>query len=198
MVTLSSLNGDVSGAPARSTRLRPAEAVRLACRRWGEAEVARRCAGLLCSGPSDEDDVALLGYLAAAPSLAAPVHGTWPQWHPVWAARGLRYAWDPEAAPAVVAALAAPEWRVREMAAHVCRVRELGEAAEPLAPLLDDPVPRVRAAVARALAVVGEAEHAAPLRRLLTDDDPQCRARASQALRALARRLDRDLGPDQH
>jgi HEAT repeat protein len=79
----------------------------------------------------------------------------------------------------------------------VCRVRELGEAAEPLIPLLADSVPRVRAAAARALAVVGEAEHAPPLRRLLADDDPQCRARTAQALRTLARRLDRDLGADE-
>jgi HEAT repeat protein len=86
--------------------------------------------------------------------------------------RGLCYAWHPAAAPAVVHALGDDAWRVRQRAANVCRVREIGESAEVLAGLLTDPVPRVRAAAARAVAVVGEAEHAPPLRRLLTDADP--------------------------
>lgn len=168
----------------------------MACRRWGEDEVARRCATLLREDSPDEADLQLLGYLAATPSLTAPRHGTWPSWYPVWAARGLRYAWHPAAAPAAVRALGDDAWRVREMAAHVCRDREIGEAADPLVPLLADPVPRVRDAAARALAAVGEAEHARPLRRLLDDESPRCRARAAQALRDLARRLDRDLAAD--
>jgi hypothetical protein len=158
--------------------------------------VARRCASLLRGDPPDEADLQLLGYLAATPSLTAPQHGTWPSWYPVWAARGLRYAWRPAAAPAVVRALGDDAWRVREMAAAVCREREIGEAADVLAGLLADPVPRVRTAAARAVAVVGEVEHAAPLRRLLADTDPQVRAGAARALRDLARRLDRRLDLD--
>lgn len=183
----------MSDGATQPARPRPAETVRQACRRWGEDEVARRCAALLRGSPPDEADLQLLGYLAATPSLTAPEYGSSSGWYLVWAARGLRYAWHPAAAPAVVAALTAPHWRVREMAAHVCREREIGEAADALVPLLADPVPRVREAAARALAAVGEAEHAPALRRLLDDETPRCRARAAQALRDLARRLDRDL-----
>lgn len=174
-------------------RIRPAEAVLLACGRWGEAEVALRCAALLRGEDPDDTDMALLGYLAAAPSMTAPRHGTWPEWYPVWAARALCYAWDPAAGPAAVSALSDPRWRVREMAARVCRVREVGDAADTLAGLLCDPVPRVRAAAARALATVGEAEHAPPLRRLVDDPEAVCRDRARQALNLLAERLDRPL-----
>jgi hypothetical protein len=168
----------------------------MACDRWGADEVARRCAALLRGDPPDETDLQLLGYLAATASLTAPQHSTWPSWYPVWAARGLCYSWHPAAAPAVVGALGDDAWRVREMAAHVCREREIGEAADVLAGLLTDPVPRVRAAAARAVAVVGEAEHAPPLRRLLDDEEPQVRTRAARALVELARRLDRDLDAD--
>lgn len=179
-------------------RLRPAQTVALACQRWGEQQVARRCAELLAAPPG-ESDRELLAYLAAAPSVTTdrapslPLRAGWRDWYPAWAARGLRYAWDPAAAPAVVAALAAPQWRVRELAATVCLARELGQAADRLAELLADPVPRVRIAAARAVAALGEAEHAPPLRRLRTDPDPRCRAQAERALRVLAERLDRPL-----
>jgi HEAT repeat protein len=135
----------------------------------------------------------LLGYLSAAPSGVAPVDRSWPSWYPVWALRGLLYAWDPAAEPAVVAALSLDAWRVREMAAKVCLVREIGAAGDVLAELVDDPVPRVRIAAARAVAAVGEAEYAPALRRLVEDVDPACRAAADDALRRLSERLDRDL-----
>lgn len=140
-----------------------------------------------------EPDLELLGYLAATRSGDPPRWGGVERWYPVWAARGLRYAWDPTAASAVVAALSADHWRVREMAANVCLERELGEAADSLAGLTGDPVPRVRSAAARALGAVGEAEHAEFLHRLLTDHDPTCREKARRALERLSLRLDRDL-----
>jgi hypothetical protein len=166
---------------------RPAEWVRDAAARFGVAEVALRCAALLRGGADPE----LLPYLAGpAVGLADTGVDYWPR---VWAARGLRYAWDQRAAPAVLAALSDPAWRVREQAAKVAAQYELGETAEALAALAADPVPRVRAAIAAALALVGEAEHAAALRALLTDPDPLVRPRAARALRALAHRLDRTL-----
>jgi HEAT repeat protein len=64
------------------------------------------------------------------------------------------YAWDDNAADAVIAALADEAWRVREMAAKVVARRRLGDALTVVAALQQDPVPRVRAAAARALAVL--------------------------------------------
>ncbi|HEX6196671.1 MAG TPA: HEAT repeat domain-containing protein [Jiangellaceae bacterium] len=172
------------------SRPHPSEAVRAACERWGERDVALRCAAMLDGGAPELE---LLGYLSTAPSGVAPTSGTWPSWFPVWALRGLRYAWDPAAEPAVVRALVSEAWRVREMAAKVCLVREIGAAGDTLAELVDDPVPRVRIAAARAVAVVGESEHAPALQGLARDDDAKCRAAAADALRRLSDRLDRDL-----
>jgi hypothetical protein len=125
----------------------PKERVRAACARWGEAEVVRDCVTVLRGGryPSDEKWL-LLGGPAAPSQLKSPANAYWAH---VWVTRVLLYAWRDEAAPAVIAALAHPAWRVREMAAKVCALREIGGDA--LAPLLADPVPRVRAAAARAL-----------------------------------------------
>jgi hypothetical protein len=75
-------------------------------------------------------------------------------WRRVWAARGLLYAWVPEAAGPVIAALADEHWRVREMAAKVVARRAIGEALYQVTALSDDPVPRVRAAAGRATAVL--------------------------------------------
>lgn len=74
-----------------------------------------------------------------------------PYWLRVWAARGLLWAWDDEALPAVLAALGDDAWRVREMAVKVVARHRLGDAVPILAGLRDDPVARVRSAAARAL-----------------------------------------------
>lgn len=121
-------------------RPHPRETIREACQGWGEAEVVRRCVDILDGAPLGDEELGLLGYLAATPSRRAPRGGAWPAWYPVWALRCLRYVWRPEAAAAVMATSGHP-WRVREMAAKVCLIRELGEAAENLAGLLDDPYP---------------------------------------------------------
>ncbi|MBG6135040.1 HEAT repeat domain-containing protein [Longispora fulva] len=169
----------------------PAERIRAASRRWTEPELVDRCAALLRGGPADDPELlAYLGGRGAQPLLDLDALVYWPA---VWAARALLYAWHPTAASAVVAALGHDAWRVREMCAKVCALRELGEAADPLAAALADPVPRVRAAAARGLGVVGEAEHAGPLRKALTDTDPEVRRRADQALARLSDRLDRPL-----
>lgn len=169
----------------------PAGSVRAATGRWGEGEVVRRCASLLRGRGDDEE---LVGYLGGAHARAIVRDGlAYRYWPRVWAARGLLYAWDPVAAPAVVAALADDAWRVREMAAKVCRKREIGEAGDALSALGGDPTPRVRAAAARALGAVGEAEHAGVLRSLSVGDEPLVRVPAERALRLLCERLDRDL-----
>jgi len=165
----------------------PKERVRAACARWGEAEVVRDCVTVLRGGrwPTDEKWLLLAGP-AAPTQLKSEVNAYWAH---VWATRVLLYAWREEAAPAVVVALGHPHWRVREMAAKVCALREV--YAEELAPLLTDPIPRVRAAAARAAGAVGEAEHAPALRDLTKD--PLVRDTAARALGRLAERLDRPL-----
>jgi hypothetical protein len=67
-------------------------------------------------------------------------------WGRVWAARGLLWAWDDVALPALTEALADEHWRVREMALKVVARHRLD--VDPT-PLLDDPVARVRAAAQR-------------------------------------------------
>ncbi|WP_018352718.1 HEAT repeat domain-containing protein [Longispora albida] len=166
----------------------PADNARLAASRWGRQEVAARCAAILHGTEDAELTVVIGGLHGRAVEAGTTKEGDWPR---VWAARALLYVWDEPAAPAVVAALGDPQWRVREMAAKVAARRELGEAAETLAGLLADPVPRVRAAACRALAVTGESEHAPGLHALLSDPDPDVRTRAEQALGTLEHRLDR-------
>lgn len=170
-----------------------------ACQAYGEGVVARWCADLLDGtiGYDDPNGLPLtwiggrgaVAQLALGP-LAERGSDYWPR---VWAARGLRYAWDPAAAPAVVAALADPAWRVREMAAKVAGQRELGEAADALAGLVGDPVPRVRVAAVRAIGVTGEAEHAEVVRSAGDDPEPTVRRAVQVALGQLRRRLDREL-----
>ncbi len=147
----------------------------------------RDCVTVLRGGPYPSDEKwLLLGGPSAPDQLRSEVNAYWAH---VWTARILLHVWREEAAPAVVGALGHPAWRVREMAAKVCALREV--FAEELAPLLADPVPRVRAAAARAVGVVGEAEHAPALRALTKD--PLVRAPAARALSRLAERLDRPL-----
>jgi len=156
----------------------PRELVREASRRYGEDHIARWCAGLLRGEPPGDEPA--LSWLGGKPGWAE-------YWTRVWGARGLLYSWVPDAAPAVVGALTDPAWRVREMAAKVVRLREIGEAADPLSTMATDDMPRVRLAAVRALAKVGEAEHAAAIRALLPEQPGAC----EKALRDLALRLDR-------
>ncbi len=166
-------------------RAHPRVLIQEARARFGDDVVLAWCIDLIrrCSGPDDPDD----------PPIEW-VGGTtgWPAYWPrVWGARGLLYVWGDRASPDVVAALADDAWRVREMAAKVVRLREVGEAAATLPDLVDDPVERVRIAAVRALAVVGEGEHL-ELLAAAADDPSICVARAAaEALGQLEERLDR-------
>jgi len=72
-------------------------------------------------------------------------------WLRVWAARGLLWAWDDAALPALLKALNDDAWRVREMAAKVVNRHRLGDALPVVVDLRQDPVRRVRAAADRAV-----------------------------------------------
>lgn len=111
----------------------------------------------------------------------------------VWAARGLRYVWVPDAGGAIVQGLGDPAWRVREMCAKVAGQREIGEAAEALHALVEDETPRVRVAAVAALGAVGEAEHAEALHTAHDDPEPTVGRAAARAIKLLRKRLDRDL-----
>lgn len=163
----------------------PREAVEKACREAGEQQVALWCAELI-TDPSWEHPV--MEWLG--PRVRDGYHEYWLR---VWGARGLLYAWSPRAAPAVVSGLDDPAWRVREMCGKVARLREVGEAAEPLARLTKDEVVRVRLAAVKALAVVGEGEHADVLHDACGDPDMKVRDAARSALVTLSRRLERPL-----
>ena len=173
---------------------RPADWVADACADLGTDTVVAWCVGLL-SGQPVEDGPSLdrIGGPGAAALVAgyerAP--GKPDYWPRVGAARALRDAGHdgPGVHAVVVSALADPAWRVRETAAALTRVHELGEAAGALRGLLDDEVPRVRVAAARALAVVGEHDD---LEALAASGEPEPSVRRARDLarRDLALRLD--------
>lgn len=170
----------------------PRERIDEAVTRYGRDTLAQWCAGLLSGqiAPGDPDWPPLTSLGGQHATLFERGHPEY--WARVWAARGFLYVWRDDAAPAVVAALADPAWRVREMAAKVARLREIGEAADALAVIVDDETPRVRRAALRALARVGEAEHAVAIRRAAALDP----ATAEHALWELGLRLDRELPVD--
>lgn len=105
-------------------------------------------------------------------------------WPRVWAGRALRHVWLTYAEPGVVAALADPAWRVREVAAKVVDQRRLGSAVEPLRPLLRDRELRVRVAAVRALGAIGGLEQVAWVKAMDTTE-PAMRVAVDGALRGL-------------
>lgn len=180
-----------------STAGRPSEWVAAACATLGEDAVVDWCIAVLTgeSSPHDPElpSLDLIGGPGAA-LLAAKTTSSPPDlWPRAWAIRALRYAWreDFEVERAVVRALADESWRVRETAAAVVGLREIGPAADRLLELLRDDVPRVRAAAARALGSVGEHEHLDAVTHAAREDPaPQVVRAAARALAELQRRLD--------
>jgi HEAT repeat protein len=130
--------------------LTPRQSVGLECASRGEPAVVAGCIALLRR--QDVDDRLL--FALGGPVASIVIHDGPRQrnqyWRRVWGARGLLYAWSPEAAGPVTAALSDEHWRVREMAAKVIARRAIGEALSGLTALREDPVPRVRAAAERA------------------------------------------------
>lgn len=121
------------------------------CARRGRAEFVAGCARLI---EGDDTDVALILLLGgrSAPWALDPVREPGQRhWFRVWAARGLLWAWQDTARPALRTALRDDAWRVREMAAKVVARHLVGDLLADVVVLRDDPVPRVRMAAARAV-----------------------------------------------
>ncbi len=155
----------------------------------GEPAVVRICVELL-QGAAADDFPNELWYFAAQ---AAPgvLDGSWaPYWARVWGARGLLYVWSPTAAPAVVAGLNDPAWRVAEMCLKVSSLRELAEAGDRAVALTGHGLPRVRANAVRTLGLVGDSEHVEAVEDLLDDEEAAVRRAAALALRRVSARLD--------
>ena len=141
--------------PARSGwELTPRQSVEMECARQGESAVVTGCVALLRGQDVDDGLLFVLG----GPMASIVIHDSPRQrnqyWRRVWGARGLLYAWMPEAAGAIIAALPDEHWRVREMAAKVIAKRKIGDALHEVMTLREDPVPRVRAAAERAAVVL--------------------------------------------
>lgn len=121
----------------------PARGVRAAERTLGRAELVDWCVGLLTGDidGADPDTPSLrwIGGGAAGDGRNRTYwehenHAYWPR---VWAARALRYVWEPWAARAVIRGLDDPAWRVREHCCALVRVRELADAADRVAELAE-------------------------------------------------------------
>jgi hypothetical protein len=133
----------------------PQRSVEEECSRRGEASVVSGCVDLLSGRPTDYDLILALGGPPADWVRTGEAPGP-PYWLRVWAARGLLYAWDDSARPAVVKALHDDAWRVREMALKVVARHRLQTASEQVDALKSDPSARVRAAAARTSRALGD------------------------------------------
>ncbi len=136
--------------------LAPRESIEAECARRGTAELVRGCIRLVQGQDADANLMMALGGPAAGKFLDGRPHSD-RYWLRVWGLRGLFWAWEETAAPAVQAALADESWRVREMAAKVVGKRSIGDAMSAVAQLRADPVPRVRTAAERAVGLLSQA-----------------------------------------
>ena len=134
----------------------PRLSIEAECARRGKRAVVDGCVDLLMGRPVDDALVFALG----GPPARRVLDGDGADlgyWLRVWGARGLLWAWDDSALPAILAAFGDESWRVREMAAKVVARNLVGDALAGVALLVEDPIPRVRAAAARAVVRVTDA-----------------------------------------
>ncbi len=166
----------------------------------GTRAAAELCADLLAgAGAQTEPYAAALPYLAGRSGVAFAA-GDWSEadyWPRVWGARGLRYVWVDDVAPAVLAGLGDTSWRVAEMCVKVAGQRGIGAAGEAAAILADHDLPRVREAAVRALGDIGDTEHVNVVRDARVDTNPAVRRAAARALSVMVARLDIVDGVDQ-
>lgn len=128
----------------------PRESVEKQCALRGKDEFVAGCVDLFTSGEGDPDLILALGGPPARWAVTGELPGP-PYWLRVWALRGLLWAWDDVAFPAVETGLHDESWRVREMALKVIARHRLEAASATAADLQGDANARVRAAASRAM-----------------------------------------------
>ena len=127
----------------------PQQSVEHECDRRGLPAVVEGCVALLNGKPVDDELILALGGPPAEWVRTGEPPGP-DYWLRVWGARGLLYAWDDSAAPAVLRALDDEAWRVRDMALKVVARRGIQEATDQVERRRGDTSARVRASAARA------------------------------------------------
>jgi hypothetical protein len=132
----------------------PAQSVVAECARRGTPAVVSGCIQILEGRVLDDELLLALAGPHARLVLAGHEGGRAGYWPRVWAMRGLLYAWDAAATTAVINGTNDEAWRVREMAAKVCRRHCLEGAFDAVVRLQDDPVARVQAAAERAIRMI--------------------------------------------
>ena len=139
-----------------TARVTPKERVEAECARRGRQELIAGCVRLV---GGDYDDAVLIRALVpdGSATFFDGQHHDDEYWFRVWGMRGLLWAWDGAALPALRTGVGDEAWRVREMAAKVVARNLVGDALPLMAGLRDDPVPRVRAAAERAVAALTQA-----------------------------------------
>ncbi len=128
----------------------PRQSVKAECARRGRPSFRAGCIDLLEGRGADDFLILALGGPHAGLVLSGREGGRGGCWPRMWACRGLLYAWDHIAVPAVVRCTADPAWRVREMAAKVIAQQDPEDALSAALKMLEDPLPRVRAEAERA------------------------------------------------
>ena len=137
----------------REWAMTPRQSIEAEVARNGTASVVDGCIDLLGGGDGTYRFIEVLaGPGADFMADQRPGDDTNRYWLRVWGARGLLWAWDDRALPAIRTALDDPHWRVREMAAKVIAKWQLGDLLEAVAERRDDPTLRVRTAAERAVA----------------------------------------------
>jgi hypothetical protein len=129
----------------------PRASIEAECGRRGRAAVVAGCADLLLGNDVDAELLRALAGAPATPFLAGEPRAD-DYWRRVWGARGLLWAWDESATPALRKALGDNAWRVREMALKVVARHLVDDLLDEVVPLRQDAVPRVRAAADRTVA----------------------------------------------
>lgn len=132
----------------------PRQRIEAACARLGRGTVVAACIELLAGADGDGEMVTVLGGPHAVQFVHSEHRSDQHYWLRVWAARGLLWAWDDAALPALSRAMSDDAWRVREMCCKVVARHRLDEMFPQVIRLRDDPVERVSRAASRAVIVL--------------------------------------------
>lgn len=132
----------------------PRASIEAECARRGRGDVVAGCRALLRGEEVDHELLHALAGPAAAWFAPGSPRREGDYWLRVWGARGLLWAFEPDAVPELRLAASDEHWRVREMTMKVVARHRVDELLDEVLALRDDATPRVRAAAARAVAAL--------------------------------------------